>query len=653
MRGALAGAALVLCLCAPATAGAVVLTQVSSDPYINSDSQHATEVEPDTFAAGTTMVAAFQAGRFTDGGSSNVGWATTSAGWATWSHGFLPSTTTFSTPAGPYSRATDPSVAYDAKDGRWLISTLALKSSGGALPGVAVLVSSSTDGVTWGAPVVAAAAGSGQDFDKDWIVCDDTTTSPHYGNCYLQWDDFGHGDEILMSTSPDGGLTWGAAKTTGGPDAGLGGQPVVQSSGRVVVPFAGASEGAIGAFQSADGGASWSAAVLVSDVQSAVDGGNVRSGPLPSAEIGGDGRVYVVWEDCRFRPGCPANDIVLSTSTDGTTWSSPARVPIDGTSSGVDHFIPGLAVDRSTSGGGTHLGLTYYYYPSSSCSTSTCQLDVGYVSSLDGGASWSAPLTLAGPMSLGWLASTDQGSMVGDYISTSFLGGSPYTVVAVAQAPSSSTLAEGMWASSALPLGPPAPPQPPPSPPPGTTTTPTTSTAPATPAPASTSTSTPAAAASTPAAPASEAAPVALRATVASLPVSPFRFRAARSGPAVALTAGATVTYSQSQAGRTTFSIAQARTGRMRSGRCTWVTRANRRARPCTRYMTLSAGFARAATAGVNRFELTGRLDGHALPAAEYRLAATPYGSDGRAGTPATAPFQILRPARRVARVAH
>ena len=45
------------------------LTRVSADPFTNTSSQHATEVEPDTFAFGSTVLAAYQVGRFFDGGS--------------------------------------------------------------------------------------------------------------------------------------------------------------------------------------------------------------------------------------------------------------------------------------------------------------------------------------------------------------------------------------------------------------------------------------------------------------------------------------------------------------------------------------------------------------------------------------------------------
>ena len=69
------------------------LTQISSDPYTNSTSQHKTEVEPDTFAFGNTIVSTFQAGRFFNGGASNIGWATSTNAGETWTHGFLPATT--------------------------------------------------------------------------------------------------------------------------------------------------------------------------------------------------------------------------------------------------------------------------------------------------------------------------------------------------------------------------------------------------------------------------------------------------------------------------------------------------------------------------------------------------------------------------------
>jgi hypothetical protein len=136
----------------------------------------------------------------------------------------------------------------------------------------------------------------------------------------------------------------------------------------------------------------------------------------------------------------------MSKSTSETTWGPVTRVPIDAATSAVDHFIPGIGVDRSTSGGGARLGLTYYFYPNRSCTAATCQLEVGFISSTNGGTSWSAPTQLAGPMTLSWIANTSQGRMVGDYISTSIRdGASAFPTIAVAFAPSGSTFNEAMY----------------------------------------------------------------------------------------------------------------------------------------------------------------------------------------------------------------
>jgi hypothetical protein len=193
------------------------------------------------------------------------------------------------------------------------------------------------------------------------------------------------------------------------------------------------------AFTSSDGGASWSKTNMIARVAFHLPAGGLRATiPLPSAEIDASGRVYAVWSDCHFEPTCNASDLVLSTSDDGKSWSKLTRIPLDPRGSGVDHFIPGLAVDRSTSGGSAHLLVTFYYYPNAICTTTgttACQLDVGYSSSADGGASWTSTTQIAGPMTLTWLPNTTEGYMVGDYISTSFSGAPAFPVVAVAAAP--------------------------------------------------------------------------------------------------------------------------------------------------------------------------------------------------------------------------
>jgi hypothetical protein len=408
----------------------LTLVRISTDPYINTTSQHQTEVEPDTFAFGSTVVGTFQVGRFFDGGSSNIGWATSTDLGATWVNGFLPGTTTFANPPGSWGRVSDPSVAYDVMHGVWMINYLPI-TSGGSVLGVAV--SRSIDGgLTWQNPNFFR---SQTGLDKNWIACDDSPASPYFGHCYSEWDNNAGGNILQMSTSTDGGVTWGAPLTPSGSPSGLGGQPVVQPNGNVIVPYS-ANGSAIRSFMSTNGGASWSAVTTISGVSQHGVNGSLRTSALPSAEVDPGGRVFVVWQDCRFRSGCSSNDIVMSSSTNGTTWTAVTRIPIDPVNSTVDHFIPGIAVEPTRMDPVPHLALTYYYYPVASCSSSTCQLDVGYVWSQDGGLTWSAPTQLAGPMTLTWLANTNQGYMVGDYISTSFTkDGKAHPVFAVATAP--------------------------------------------------------------------------------------------------------------------------------------------------------------------------------------------------------------------------
>lgn len=401
----------------PATAQAA-LSSVATDPFTNASSQHATIVEPDTFGFGSTIVAAGQSGRFFNGGASGIAFATSSDNGTSWTSGVLPNLTVHNGNEA-YTRTTDPSVAYDPKHGVWMVSSLPLLDDALGNPaGVGVLVSRSTDGgLTWGNPVPVATATGRADFDKNWTACDTTASSPYYGNCYTTFDDYGDGDRIKMSTSTDGGLTWGPARNTADNATGLGGQPVVRPNGTVVVPAANANESAIIAFTSTDGGASWSATTTVSTVANHTEAGNLRSGPLPSAEIDGAGTTFVAWSDCRFRKGCKGNDIVVSASANGTSWSAP-RSATD-PRSGADYFIPGLAVDRTTSGAAAKLGIAYHAYATSAC-RKTCRIEAGYVQSGDAGTTWTAPTQIVAPASVSLAPDTSQGRMVGDYISTSF-----------------------------------------------------------------------------------------------------------------------------------------------------------------------------------------------------------------------------------------
>jgi hypothetical protein len=414
----------------------VSLNQISVDTFTNPSSQHQSEVEPSTFSYGSTMVSAFQVARIYGGGGADIGWATSTDGGVTWKNGYLPGITVAGG-GGKNTAASDAAVAYDALHGVWLISTLPIGSN------TSVAVSRSTDGINWGNPVTVTGSGAA---DKNWIVCDNTAKSLFYGHCYSEWDNTNNGDQILMSTSTDGGLTWGQALRTAGSDYGIGGAPVVKPSGKVIVPINGFN-GDVIAFTSTNGGVSWTAAVNVATDTSHAEAGNIRSAGLISAAIDAGGKVYVFWPDCRFRTNCASNDIVYSTSFSGTKWSAVKRVPIDPTSSTVDHFITGAAIAPGTKGATAHIGLVYYYYPVSACGGS-CSLNVGFIQSSTGGATWTTAETLGDAMNLSWLPQTFAGNMVADYVSVGFAGGKAFPVFALAQANTGTMLHQAIYTTA-------------------------------------------------------------------------------------------------------------------------------------------------------------------------------------------------------------
>jgi len=131
-----------------------VTRRTSLDPYRNPVSEHATEVEPDSAAFGTTVVAVFQVGRYFDGGSHNIGFAVSKNSGLTWRRGFL---------HGLTPRVSDPAIAYDQKHGEWLAISLVFGQ------GSYLAISRSTDGRHWSNPVQAVVTRNALGQDKEWI----------------------------------------------------------------------------------------------------------------------------------------------------------------------------------------------------------------------------------------------------------------------------------------------------------------------------------------------------------------------------------------------------------------------------------------------------------------------------------------------------
>jgi hypothetical protein len=434
------------------------LVRISSDGTATAGAQHATQVEPDAVAAGSTIVAAFQTGRYFGGGAGAIGFARSGDAGRTWRAGTLPSLTAASSPPGAATGASDPAVAYDALHGRWLVATLS------GFAGRSVLfVSGSADGVSWESPVTAISYPrnpfTGTSLDKEWIACDNGSASTFRGRCYLAYTDLAHdvdpqhsGSHIAVQSSSDGGRSWTPpvliAVTADIVSPGV--QPVVRPNGELVIVFF--EDGVAEATRSLDGGATFSERERIAELafhDRPFQPTRLRAFPLPSAAVDAAGTVYAAWSDCRFRPNCSADDVVWSRSTAAGRWTAPRRVPLAGLRSPTEFAVPDLAVDPRSQGARARLALSYHSVSSADCTETSCLLDVFLVTSRSAGARWTRPQRLNPQrMRLTWLAQTASGRMVGDYVATVFSAKRVVSVHVQARAPQGGRFNESVYAFS-------------------------------------------------------------------------------------------------------------------------------------------------------------------------------------------------------------
>jgi hypothetical protein len=414
-----------------------VSRRISVDTLTASPGQHQTEVEPAVAGWSSTAVATFQVSRFRDGGAAGIGWATSNDAGRTWRSGILPGLTSASSPPGDAARASDPAVAYDAAHGTWLIATLVL---GDGFTGLGI--SRSGNGSTWSAPVSAArAATNSLAYDKEWIACDNTSTSRSYGSCYLVYTDI-LTPRVALQVSRDGGATWSTPVTATAAFAAEaeGALPLVQPDGSLTIVFA-VGDAGMYAVRSTDGGATFTPEVGIAPIRRASQP-LLRAPSLPAAAVDASGRLYVTWADCAFRTGCDGNTVVLTTSVDGKTWTALTRVP----GTGFDSFVPGIAADPNVPG---RVSVVTYVRKSISCSADTCSYGVTVTNSRNAGATWTKPQRLdAVAPRYAWLANAG-GQFVGDYVGATFAAGRFVPVFALASAPlKNGRLREYMLAAS-------------------------------------------------------------------------------------------------------------------------------------------------------------------------------------------------------------
>jgi hypothetical protein len=420
------------------TAGrAPLMRHVARDKTTAPSFQHATVVEP-SIAAGPQgkLVTVFQSGRSMHRGAAATGFATSGDRGKRWEQGvFQPVLRDGAAPAD----VNDAVVAYDWAHRTWLVASTAEFANGSRT----LQVHQSSDGVHWSAPGEVARGV----IDHDWLACDRGAASPFRGRCYVA---FAREDRQRLDVrwTNDGGATWSAEtaipSALGHPSAAF---PVVTPHGRLVVMF---REGggqqvsgpgqpfAYSAVTSVDGGQTFAGPTRVASVRPYFHP-HFRGYPalVPSVAVDARGRLYAAWHTCRFRRGCRGNDIVISRSATGARWTRPRRVPLDGR----DHVIPGLAIAPGRSGHPARLGLAYYTISSDRCRSRGCRITPYFISSSNGGRTWSRSIRLHAPMRFTWLPQSPSGqSFVADNISTAFVGTTAWPAVTVADAPTGNRL---------------------------------------------------------------------------------------------------------------------------------------------------------------------------------------------------------------------
>ena len=356
------------------------------------------EVEPYVAADPTNpehLVATFQQDRWNDGGDNGNITVVSDNGGKTWTLASTQPAFTLcegatSGSSSFFNRASDPWVSY-SPDGKTVYqASLAFNANGPAFGGASsVQVSTSSDGgTTWNAPVAVKAD---QSFtvlnDKESVTADPLRSS----SAYVVWDRLvspsvnanptatsftpAFRGPAWFSKTTDSGKTWSTARIIYDP-----GQQNQTIDNQIVVDPAGPAKGTlidgftqiltkggkgnpgtvnnVALIRSTDGGATWSAPVIVShltDAPVSINGQGVRTGDIIPAFTADPttGNLYVVWQDGSFSPDGQAKIAFSMSSDGGLHWSTPIR--IDQAPGDVPAFTPQVHVNAD----GT-IGVTYY-----------------------------------------------------------------------------------------------------------------------------------------------------------------------------------------------------------------------------------------------------------------------------------------------------
>jgi Neuraminidase (sialidase) len=273
-------------------------------------------------------------------------------------------------------------------------------AKGNQAPELLAVSISDDNGASWYDPIVAARSNGHIFNDKEAIWADRTDGSPNFGRVYVSWTQFrdipGCAEPVMFAYSADGGLTWSRPnQLSSAHNCGIGGRQgsAIRSGpdGNVLVFWEDSDQ--LGSKQvvqiSHDGGLTFSKSITVgrvTDIQDPIPGANFRTDSFLSAAVAPSGAVYAAWST---RTTAGGRIVVAKSTTGGTSWLAPVTVSraegyaffqgLDVAPNGrVDvGYQAQVAIDPTTYGTGNATVNSYY------------------VSSGDGGATWSSPTLIS------------------------------------------------------------------------------------------------------------------------------------------------------------------------------------------------------------------------------------------------------------------
>ncbi len=262
---------------------------------------------------------------------------------------------------------------------------------------------SDNQGTTWTPVLAGNSPGGGGMLDKNHMWIDNSLSSPFNGHLYDAWTNFGGANDLQIEivTSSTNGLSWSApVNVSSTVMAGSHNQGVNLHTGPngeaygiwAIYDDWPTDETAIGFTSSLDGGSTWSDGIRILSnirgIRTSATTKNMRVNSFPSMTVDISngphrGDIYVVWANIGI-PGINADgdiDVYLIRSSNlGLTWSTPVRVNQDIPGLGKQHYFPWITCDPANG------NLSVIFYDDRAVSSSQCEVFVA--NSIDGGETW-------------------------------------------------------------------------------------------------------------------------------------------------------------------------------------------------------------------------------------------------------------------------